>query len=472
MSFTFPVVMTAAGAQPTPPTNLQQQLLAAVAAITPGYTADLPGTLIEDISSTDVGALVLIDLARVELINSLTPLGANQFILNQLGVIAGVTPGLPSNTSVDVVFTGTVGYVISPGFQVSDGSVIYQITDGGVIGASGQSSSLSAVSTVSGSFPVPPNTVTELSTSVPVAITLAVNNPIAGTPGGSAESVQSYRARVLQAGLASSQGMPRYLKTLLGNLPGVTSNLISVQATIGFGIKVICGGGDAYQIANAIFQSVFDPAQLLGSVMLASAITEANPGKVTTSIAHGHQTGQIITLANSAPPAYDGNYTITVLDKFNFTLGVDTSAFGTYTANSATVTPNFRNVNVTLNDYPNSYDILFVNPPAQTVTLEVTWDTSLADFTQSAAVNNTVVAPLAAYINTLPVGAPINTLELSAVFESAAASILDASVITVLNFSVSIDGVPTAPVSGETIIQGDSESYFTIQITDITVTQG
>ena len=63
--------VNSSGLQPTSPTVLQQELIALVSATNPGYTANLPGSLIEDISSTDVGALSLIDSARVELFNSI-----------------------------------------------------------------------------------------------------------------------------------------------------------------------------------------------------------------------------------------------------------------------------------------------------------------------------------------------------------------------------------------------------------------
>lgn len=87
---TLPVVLDKSGLQPQSPLSLRAQLLALVAATNPGYTANLPGSLIEDISSTDVAALALIDSARVELVNSLTPYGANAFLLLQLGNIYGV----------------------------------------------------------------------------------------------------------------------------------------------------------------------------------------------------------------------------------------------------------------------------------------------------------------------------------------------------------------------------------------------
>ena len=108
MAADIPVVITSAGAQPTPPATLLAQLIALVASTNSGYTASLPGSLIEDVSSTDVGALVICDTARVETINSLSPYSANAYLLSQLGQIyigPGAAPAPPTNTSVYVVFT-------------------------------------------------------------------------------------------------------------------------------------------------------------------------------------------------------------------------------------------------------------------------------------------------------------------------------------------------------------------------------
>src|SRR5687767_10844170 len=116
MAQTLPTIVTAAGLQPIAPIDLRTQLINSVAATNPGYTADLPGTLIEDIASTDVGALIICDQARVDTINSVTPYGANVFLLVQLGNIYGVPLGGATNTGVQVVFTGSAGFVITPGF--------------------------------------------------------------------------------------------------------------------------------------------------------------------------------------------------------------------------------------------------------------------------------------------------------------------------------------------------------------------
>ena len=86
----IPLVMTSEGPVPTPPATLRAQLVDSVASTNPDYTANLPGSLIEDIASTDVGALVTMDQARVDAINSVTPYGANAFVLGQLGAQFGI----------------------------------------------------------------------------------------------------------------------------------------------------------------------------------------------------------------------------------------------------------------------------------------------------------------------------------------------------------------------------------------------
>jgi hypothetical protein len=391
------------GLQPQQPTDLLSQLLAAVSATNPGYTSNLPGSLIEDISSTDVAALAIIDQAKVELVNSLTPNGANNFLLLQLGYIYGVELGSVTNTSVPVVFSSNqVGYVIPDGMLIGDGSHTYQVKGGGVIGGGGTSATLTAVALVTDSFSVPANTVTTILTSVSSGMTLTVNNPNPGTPGGSGESNYSFRSRIMQAGLAASVGTPRYIKTLIGNVAGVkSSSLIAVQQATA-GIRVIVGGSaSTYDIAYALFCSVADPSALVGSAI--------NGG---------------------------------------------------------------RNVTVTLYDYPNSYSIVYVLPPVQTITMTVTWNTVLTLFTGGSAFPALTQGPLAAYINSIPIGAPINVLEMNEVFQNAIAALLDPTLLTRLVFAVSINGSLTAPGTGTYAVTGDAEGYFTCLASGISVVQG
>jgi hypothetical protein len=472
---TIPTVVTAAGLQPTPPATLRDQLIAAVAAAVPGYTANLPGSLIEDIASTDTAALALMDAARVDLVNSLTPYGANEFLLNQLGQIYGVQPGASTNTSVYVVFSGTVGFVVPQGFTVSDGTYQYTVQSGGVIASGGDSETLFCVATQSGTWAVPANTVTTLITSVPGAITLSVTNPSTGTPSAGAQTVEQYRANVLQSGLAAAQGMGRFLKTQLVAVPGVQPRLVSVRQ-VSAGWQVLCGGGDPYEVANAIFMGLFDISSLQGSVIEVTALTNANPGVITTNLNHGFTTGQndvYIAGVVGTSGVNGGPYTVTVVSEKTFSFGVNTTAGGAYVSGGV-VTPNDRNVSVDIQDYPDTYTIPFINPPQQDVTVQLTWNTSSPNFVSDTAVAQVGAPALANYINSIPVGAPINLFELQNVFQVAvvSAGLDQIQYLTRMVFTVSINGISTPPDSGTGIIAGDPESFFQTTTSDILITQG
>jgi hypothetical protein len=466
--------MTSSGPVATPPTTLYTALINGVAATNPGYTANLPGSLIEDIASTDVGALVAIDLARVDAINSVTPYGANAFILAQLGAQAGIAQGVSANASVYVQFAGPAGYVFQPGFTVSDGTNQYALQDGGVIQTSGFSPLLYAVATNSGTFAIPAGTVTQLVTSVPSAYAVTVTNPEAGTPATTAESVQAYRARVLEAGIVASTGTPAYLKTLLYGITGVQQQLVSINQVSG-GWQVICGGGDAYSVANAILQAVPDIATLQGSQLGITAMTAANPVVVTTNLTTGFTVGQTFVVADAAPSAYNGTYTVESITRSisgdTITTNTNGSAFGAYTG-SAIFSPNPRNVTVSLFQNPNTYTITSVNPPQQVVTCAVTWNTTLPSFTAGTSVNQLAAPALQSYINSIYDGQPINLLEMNAVFQTAVASVIAAPNITTLQYAITINGATVSPGAGTSIISGDPEGYFNCSATGITVTQG
>lgn len=554
----LPTVMTMAGLQPQPPATLLAQLLASVAAVVPGYTATLPGSLVEDVSSTDVYAVALCDSARVELVNSLTPFGANEFILNQLGQIYGVPRGAAANTSVFLVFSSpTPGFVIAKGFTVSDGQFQYVVQDGGIIGTNSQSTPLFAVSPQEGTWAVPPGTVMQFVTSVPSTVVLTVTNPQAGIPSTAIEDITDYRSAVLQAGLAASQGMSRYLKTLLGNIAGVQQRLVAVRAQTGGGWEIIVGGGDPYQVAYAIFQALFDVSTLVGSEFLLEGATQANPGVATVNLNHGYVPGQTVAIAGANPSNYNGAYSVlSVPSQTQFALGkafpanaivaaawastsggqatastttphgvsvgstftisgmspagyngtftalagtagnilvyaltpnpgvetglgtlnagvanVNTSGFPPYVSGGV-VTPNARNVSVTIQNYPDTYIIPYVSPPQQVVTMVVTWNTNATNFVSAAAVAQLGAQPLVDYVNGVFAGQSMNLFQLQEVFQVAIASVLPAYLLTRMVFAVSINGIGVAPTAGTGIIAGDPESYFQAVLSGIDIVQG
>ncbi len=254
--------ITSAGAIPTSPTTLRDNAIAAAAALSPGLTANLPGSLVEDMAGMSAGASVVQDQAAVDLVNSVSPVTANPFIMKGLGQVYGVPPGKGSNTSVLVQFSapGSPGFIVEPGFIVSDGAHQYLVKDPAILNGSGVSPAVFCVATTSGTWAVPANTVTSLASSVPDSVTLTCTNPTAGTPGADAQTDAEYRAQVIQAGKAPATGTPNYLRMKL-EAAGAQKRLISYRQT-GSGFQVIAGGGDPYTVAGAIFSALFNFNQL------------------------------------------------------------------------------------------------------------------------------------------------------------------------------------------------------------------
>jgi hypothetical protein len=400
MAGSTPLLFSASGPVATPPATLQQALIASVAAMVPNYTASLPGSMIEDMSSTDVGALVVVDQARVDAVNNVSPYAANPYILAQLGAMFGVPSGVSANGNANVVFSGSPGYVIPPGFLVSDGTNQYAVQDGGTIGTGGSSQSIYVVATNSGTFAIPANSIVTPVTSVPSPYSLTVTNPLAGVPATAAETMEAYRSRVLEAFAVSIQGTPSYLKTLLLALPGVSPRLVSVRQS-GSSWQVICGGGDPFQIAGAIYAGVSQIGLLAGSSI-----------------------------------------------------------------------SSLRNVTVSIYDAPDTYTIVYVSPPQQTVTVAVTWNTTLANFTASALVNQYIVGAVQAYTNSILVGQPINLLMMTEQIQLAIAPVLAPNNLTTLQFAVTINSVPVSPTAGTSVIASDPESSFYISASGATSVQG
>jgi len=403
----IPISMTAAGAQPTPPDVLNSTLIATVTASMPGFTPNLPGSPVEDLLSTGTGALISIDQARVDLINSLTPYGANEFLLNQLAQVYGVTQAVASNASVEVTFTtpttgGTsaIDYVIPSGFTVSDGTNEYAVVVGGIIPSGGSITLFCVATSYFTTTPAGAGTVTSITTSIPTPYAITCTNPAAVTPATSAPTTDAWRTQVINAGLVQATGFANMLTTLLENI-GVPNYLITIAQSSGNWKIIVGGNADQYQIAYAIYYAL----------------------------------GPMI----------------------NWLVGSSTTA---------------RNKIISVIDGSNTYNVKYIASSAQNVTMALTWNTIGVNAVAGNAVQKLVANALINYINTLPIGAPINTLAMQELFVSSIASIVPSTQIDRLIFVVSINGVVTAPATGTQAIYGDPELYFTTTTTGITVTQG
>jgi hypothetical protein len=483
----LPLIMTAQGLQPQAPADVRAQLVASVSATNPDYTAHLPGTLVEDICSTDVAACVQSDSFLVDLVNSISPNGANAFILKQFGNLYGLSPQVATNVTVYVVFYGPPGLVIVEGFLIGDGSYQYIVQDGGIIGANGQSLPIYCVAVVPGTWAVPAGSVTLLVSSLPASVIdlVTVTNPTDGIPSSAGEAISDFRDRVLTAGLAASTGMSRYMKTLLGNIPGVKSRLISARQDAASGKYIaICGGGDPYQVAYAMWKALFWTGGLMKAPIDIVNITAANPALITTAQNHNLVTGMVETLAGIVGtgvfPTLNGmSFPVTVPtiggepSLNTFSVPYNTAITGSAYTSGGLVTPNPIVEEVSIVDWPDTYVIPYVLPPMETVFIEVIWQTDSPNYVSPSAVASLAGPALQDYINGLPVGtAPINIYDMTSIFLQSVANAVAAEAITVLTFQVSIDGIPFAPAAGTGVIYGDPNSYFQTDLSLIVFSEG
>jgi hypothetical protein len=485
----LPIVMGPQGPVPRTPAALRAALTELVSSTNPGYINNLPSSIIEDIASTDVGALIVQDQFMVDTINSVTPHGANAFLLNQLGTdIYGIQPANAANTSVDLIFyDSTPGFIIIPGFTVTDNTYQYICIDGGVIGTNGESLPIHAVATISGSWAVPTGTVTGFITSVPSNIRLNVTNVSDGIPAIASETIQSFRKRTLTAGLAASTGMDRYLKTLLWNIPGVVQRLVSVRQDLDECKWVILvGGGDPYQVAWAIYYALFDISSLSRPTIDIVNITNDNPILITTLYNHNFVNPVLDpdTGLPSNPPMQETitgvvgmewlnhkTFSVTVINDKQFTIPVDGTTLGKYVSGGI-VSPNPILQEITINSYPDSYIIPFILPAQQLVTMVVTWQTDSPNYISAQSMAQLANPALVDYINNLYVGVtPLNIYEMQSIFLRSCRNIVDAENIVFLDFTVAFDGVGQSVAPGSGVIIGDPNSYFYTTTNNISIVQ-
>ena len=460
----------------TSPAVLAAEALAVAEVLAPGITS-LPANLIGDMNATSTGALSIINSAFVDLVNSISPYTANPTILYQLGNVYGVQQGIGSNTQVEVIFTGTVGFVINVGFVVSDGTYQYTVQDATIVGTGGTTTSTYCLATQAGTWAVPANTVTQLITSVPAGITLTVTNPTQGIPGQPAQSLTDYQVQVIQAGRAVATGLPTLLRTALGNVSGVVRNQVAIRSVSG-GWEILVGGGDPYAVANAIYQSLFNindlqgtqafvgAGYISGTTLTITAVTSGTIGVGFTVYGAGVLASTIVTAASPTSP-YTGTGGVGTYEvSLTQTVGSVGSPITINTGGTTEV--------ISIDDFPDSYDITFVRPVAQSVSITVNWETIAGtNFVSNSVVASLVTQPLIDYINAIYVGQPISTLELQTVFVAALAGTILPTNLSSLTFVVIIDGQEISPSVGpppSVLIFGNTEGYFTITTADVLVT--
>lgn len=463
--------ITQAGVSPTSPQAIRDQIQAKIENEVPDYTANLPGTLIEDMLSTCGGSLVFINQAQVDLINSIAPSTANEALLDQLGMVYGISRKSGTNGSAYVIFTGTPGFIIPRGFIVSDGIHRFSVQEDTVVAQNGSSGQVYVLAQDSDTFDMPANTITKIESSVRSDVELSVTNPQVGMIGTTAETTTQYRSRIMEAGLVTSTATPTMIRTRLLSIDGVQERLLSIVVN-GDGYSVICGGGDPYDVANAIFQTIPTIGILKPSEIQVSRLDKGNPTVIYTNLTHGLKTSDVVSFSGDGYSFLQNQqFTITVLSDNSFSIPVDTIDAEDYTGGLILDT-NVRNRLVILRDGVDSYTVPFIVPLQEEVSIQLIWKMEDDSSLYVGAISNTTVPLIVEYINQIRIGEVINLYEIQKIFLDGVDQVFNQNLITKIDILVFINGVQQKPTSSENIIRGDPQSYFYTKSENITVTDG
>lgn len=467
-------VLLNSGIEPTDPTTLRANLVDLATQLSPGLTTELPGTLLSNIASTTIGALAQIDSAKVEAVNSVSPLNAPSTMLDDFGSIYGVFRGEGTNPSAYIDITGTPGLFLAAGFQFTDNQYIFETQQNLTIPTSGVLPNIYVRANQTGDYIIPPFTITQPISAIASNATLEVTNPQYGSPGTGQESDENYRARILQAGQATCQGTPNFIRTCVQNVPNVIGRSVSVQVVRDgennpAGYSVQADGGDPMQVAGAIYESCFDLPNLKRSVNKIAGATQSNPCIISTILTHGLKDGQDVVISDAqGMTAINGTFKATLIDASRFSIPLDMSGSAAYSG-SGVLKTNPRDMTTTISDGRDHYDISFIRPLQQRVKVTCHWQTSALNIIDNDAAIQLCTPAIANYINSIQGGDPINMLQLGTVFEAAILQLIPQNLITELSFEVYLDDVLTPPRQNSHIISGDPQSYFVTTADQITL---
>ncbi|MJB99379.1 baseplate J-like family protein, partial [Salmonella enterica subsp. diarizonae] len=184
----------------------------------------------------------------------------------------------------------------------------------------------------------------------------------------------------------------------------------------------------------------------------------------------GLTSGQLVNISgvNGMTGINNVPLTATVLTPHTFSIGIDTSASGSWDGGGE-VTPNVRNNVVTISDWPDNYLIPFVIPLQQNVTVKFEWGSEGVNYLTDATILTLVSAPVIQYINGIYAGKPLNINNLKDTFLQSVNTTIDMSLISKLNVIITVNGIITNPDPNTNIISGDPFSYFYIASDGVTV---
>jgi len=199
----------------------------------------------------------------------------------------------------------------------------------------------------------------------------------------------------------------------------------------------------------------------LGTATYCKALLQEIPDVDARSVSIKKYLGAVKVMVAGGDP-YDVAYAI-------YKSGLDISRLSGSTVYNQSAA---RNVRIMIQDYPDFYNILWVNPVEKQIAIHVFWNTNDATFVRDLAIVQVAQPAIVDYINALETGSRINLLELDNIFRDTASAVINPQFISNLRFVVSIDGIVKAADNGTHLISDDPESLFNTTADLITFGRG
>ncbi|AHK21535.1 hypothetical protein BF17_21385 [Yersinia similis] len=124
---------------------------------------------------------------------------------------------------------------------------------------------------------------------------------------------------------------------------------------------------------------------------------------------------------------------------------------------------------VSLTVSPDVYQIPYVIPTSQNVIVIITWNTVSESYVDPAGISLAVQQNVADYINAIEVGNPINLLQIQDIFRDSVKQLVDASLISMIDVQIGINGNIVSPTTGSSLVYSDTYAYFTTITSQIQV---
>lgn len=208
-----------------------------------------------------------------ELANSFALNNTNDFYFKQLADSLGLMRKDEYKASVDIVFNGKEGDFIPKNTEVSDNNGKFSFTTqtSAIIGSSGN---VTLTCLGDSKEIAEANTINTINTIISESITC--NNPSASQAFVSAESSDELKQRAQAKLRATKSGGIDYAMNALSAISGVNQRLINIRVVektikkneqnyLTNGIEAVIGGGDIYEIANALRIAFFESQKLIST---------------------------------------------------------------------------------------------------------------------------------------------------------------------------------------------------------------